>query len=379
MARIVRAWPSVLSAALVLLAFPPFNLGLLVFVALAPWLATLRDADAKSALKSSYAFGLTLGLGQMFFLMPFVSRWTGSYGLGLAPWLLTAFAFGLYFLLAGWLMWRAWRAGRPWAIPLIWAGVEFFRSYVPVFAFPWGLLATPLWPLPQIVSSAYYGSIYLVSAWIMLPNLVLALFLLKERPGAYRGHLTVFALVLMLSALRYSTPIEGERKVIVSGQPGVDLAFGRREDNDIAIREAVAQLSSLAQAGGADLLVLPEGLVSAGASIPPATNFDVPEEVPVLFGGQRGRDPKYQSAFAYDGKWSYADKTRLVIFGEFVPGRDWIPFLSSFNLPSGDLAAADKIQTIEVAGIRVGAIICFEALFHNIAATHASNGARLLA
>ena len=75
----------------------------------------------------------------------------------------------------------------------------------------------------------------------------------------------------------------------------------------------------------------------------------------------------------------FIDKTRLVIFGEFVPGRSWLPFLKSFNLPSGDLSAGATVQALDTSGIRVGPVICFEGLFPDIAMKQRMNGAQLLA
>ena len=83
--------------------------------------------------------------------------------------------------------------------------------------------------------------------------------------------------------------------------------------------------------------------------------------------------------FAYDGEWQYADKVRLVIFGEYVPFRDRLGFLSGFNLPAGDLHPGSEVTTLEVNGIRVGGLLCFEALFEEVAREHAANGAELLA
>ena len=52
------------SAALYHAAFPPFNLSLLVFVALAPWIASLKAASGWGAFRSGYLFGLLFWLGQ---------------------------------------------------------------------------------------------------------------------------------------------------------------------------------------------------------------------------------------------------------------------------------------------------------------------------
>jgi apolipoprotein N-acyltransferase len=379
MAQVARLWHGPASAALLLLAFPPFNLGLLVFVALVPWLLWLRESEGRHAFRSGYLFGLVYMLGQMFWLLPFVSRWTGTSLLGALPWLLASAAGAVYFGLAGWLMSICWRRNWPWLVPIAWAGVEVFRSYIPVFAFPWGLLATPLWPYPQVIQHAYYGTIFLVSASSVFASLAIVQLMVGE--GFVRARPAAFAFVglLMLSLARFGSPDDGQVVPIVIGQTGADMAFGEPMAVERTTAESVERFYATTVLAGGRFLLLPEGITAGGPAIPPETPFEVRADVPVVFGGQRGVDPSYQSTFAYDGRWSYADKTRLVIFGEFVPGRDWIPFLSAFDLPAGDLQAGERVQSLEVAGVRVGPLLCFEALFPDIAYRQALQGVQMLA
>jgi apolipoprotein N-acyltransferase len=119
-------------------------------------------------------------------------------------------------------------------------------------------------------------------------------------------------------------------------------------------------------------------VTKADSSMPPPTSFRIREGVAVVFGGQRGSGPVYQSAFSYDGKWHYADKTRLVIFGEYVPGRNWIPFLSSFSLPQGDLTPGERLSTLKAGDVVTGPVICFEALFPDVSFRQAMQGAQVL-
>ncbi len=157
------------------------------------------------------------------------------------------------------------------------------------------------------------------------------------------------------------------------------MAFGdsQARDNQIAMR--VAKLEEQAFADHSTLLILPEGLVEGG-DFPPNPPFPLPSDPPILFGATRGRNPAYQSAILYRrGRWSYADKSRLVVFGEYVPGRDFLPFLKDFNLPSGDLAPAEKVSAMHVGRLTVGPMICFEGLFYDVAHAQSENGSQVLA
>jgi apolipoprotein N-acyltransferase len=379
MSRLTKFWPPAASALLLSLAFPPFNLGLLVFVALVPWLMHLQDADGRRGWRSGYLLGLLFGLGQLLWLGTFVGTWTRSPAIGAFPWIGATVLFALYFGLAGWLITIAFRKGRPWMIPLIWAGIEVFRSYIPVFAFPWGLLATPLWPYTPLIQSAYFGSIYLVSAWAVLISTIIAMMMKGEPFTRLRPLVNSFLAVFALTLFRTAQEPATEKFVVTVGQPGVDMAFGDQQREPEALAASIDPMIQSAKANGSQLLVLPEGIANA-RHLPPLTSFTLDPELPTLFGAQRGSGPSFQSAFAFDGQFRYIDKTRLVIFGEFVPGRGIIPYPETFRLPAGDLAAGTGgVQSLELAGLRVGPIVCFEALFPDISYHQARNGSRLLA
>jgi apolipoprotein N-acyltransferase len=376
---ITKAWPIATSVVLLLAAFPPTNLVFLVFVALAPWIVSLKGATNWGAFRSGYLFGLLFMLGQMAWLQSLTNHWVHNFGLSLVPWLLSALIAGFYFAAAGWLIRLCWNQNRPWLIPLAWAGIEVFRSFVPGLAFPWGLAATPLWPMPILIQTAFYGTIYFVSAWVVLGNVAFALMLTGRRYQGLRNYVTVWVVLLALSLVRYSDVPQGRKTTVAVGQPGVDMAFGDPQLRQASLERNLKALVTTAAERKVELLVLPEGLTQASGVMPPDVPFEIPKGLNVLFGGQRGTGPVYQSAFAYDGKWRYADKMRLVVFGEYVPGRNWIPFLSKFDLPEGDLTPSSKVSAIEVGDLRVGPLLCFEGLFADIAQRQVENGAQLLA
>jgi apolipoprotein N-acyltransferase len=372
-----KVWPAIASAILIVAAFPPLRAGLLVFVGLVPWLIYLRECDGKRAFRSGMLFGFVFWLGELSFIAQFVARWTKSDLLGLVPYLLGCLIACFYFAIFGWAANICYRRSIPWAVPLVWAGVEVFRSYVYILAFPFGLIAMPLTQAPSIIQTAHYGTVYLTSAWVVLANVIFAELFTGKRYAQVRWYATVFILLLALSVARFSVEPTGETRRVVAGQPGVDMAFSDAETVEARLGLAVDQIS--AKAAGADLLVLPEGVARAGDTMPPTTPFSVHANLPVVFGGQRGIKPTYQSAFSYDGRWGFADKTRLVVFGEYVPFREHLPFLDSFKLPEGDLQPSDKVTSLDVGKFRVGGALCFEALFPDVTYRHALNGANILA
>lgn len=382
---ILKAWPAALSAVLYSLAFSPFNLGLLVFVALVPWFLSLKKSTPWGAFRSGLTFGALFWTYQMFWLMPFVGRWVHSYLLGSVPWLLCPPVGMWYFGFLGWLVQRCYASRRLWMIPLLWAGVEVIRAYFPMLAFPWGLLAAPLWFLPPIIQGASMGQIFLVSSWVALINVIAAVLLgdkSEVTPSSKRQvlQMTIVAVAfLFLSLGRYQQATPGEMRKITIGQTGVDLAFGDKRTEFSQLRAACQTQFKRAVEFGADLLILPEGLARGGDELPPNTPFGMTPPLPVLFGGQRGTGPTYQTAYSYDGEWQYEDKTRLVVFGEYVPYREHLPFLKAFDLPGGDLQPGNEIKVLKIGQLKVAPVVCFEELFPNIPNLQAQMGAQMLA
>lgn len=396
MARVPKwlfnAWPILASGLLYVGAFPPTNLGLLVFIALVPWFCSLAPQEGvlRRGFRSGYLLGVIIVGHQMAFTFKLTQQWTGSTWLGLAPWLVCIFLGSFYFAFLGSLAQRAMAKGWWFAIPLFWAGMEIFRTYIPGLAFPFFILATPLWPYPVLIQDAFLGTIYMVSGWVCLVNLVVVMYLLKTPLKTARPYVIAGLVLLIASLFRFIQPLSGSPKRIVAGQPAVDVAYMEGASKERSLFANVGYLYSEAQRVKADLLVLPEGLAEGGEVMPPRTPFLVQASPPVIFGGHRtllrGSIPStgpteakvYQSAYAYDGKWQFADKARLVVFGEYVPFRNYLPFLDNFKLPNGDLTPADTTRTLTVNGLRVGPLICFEGMFWDVAYKHVLNDAQVL-
>ncbi len=383
--RVKKGWPCAASALLLLLAFPPFNLGLLVFAALVPWLLSLKGATNREGWRSGYCFGLVYSLGQFVWMFLFVNNWTGKPILALVPTLIAAFIYALYFGVTGSLIALAWRRNWWWAIPFIWSGCEVIRSFMPTLAFPWGLIHTPLWVFPELIQLSAFGTAYLVSAWVVLLNVIIALAMLRVAWTQVRIPASVALVLLVASFVRHGSPWEGKPAKILVVQPGVEMAFLKPDEEARQIQAKMTELAVRLSQVEADLAIFPEGLARVGADWPPKElPFPVLGKPAFVFGAQRTEitpsgPSQRQSAVSYDGKWHFADKTRLVIFGEFVPLRNELPFLKSFNLPSGDLAPGEKTTALTAAGYKVGTLLCFEALFSDVAMAQANNEANLLA
>ncbi len=359
-----RFWIPLSAVLLAIATLVPFA-GFLVFVALIPWVKLLPGL--RKPFRSGYLFGLIYGGAQLFWIFQLVSKWTESLPLGILTWLIATSLMAIYYGLATWLAAFYARADKWWGVPLVWAGVEVFRSYIPVFAFPWALVASPLADYPFLTGWARLGTIFLVGFWVVVINVCLARRARNSINFAVLGFLAGTAFLLLHVG---ST----ENRRVTIGQPAVDMAFGDPAMQELLLAGHIDKITTEAETDQSSLLVLPEGVARGYRP-----KFRLSDRFPTIFGSQTGDGPYYQSAISYDnGNWDQANKSRLVIFGEFVPFRDQLPFLKEFRLPGGDLAAGDKVSAVSVGSTMIGPLLCFEALFPDIAFRQSQNGAQVL-
>ncbi|MFX5142222.1 nitrilase-related carbon-nitrogen hydrolase, partial [Acinetobacter baumannii] len=72
------------------------------------------------------------------------------------------------------------------------------------------------------------------------------------------------------------------------------------------------------------------------------------------------------------------DKVQLVPLGEYVPYRQYLPWLSIFGVVEEDMYAGRDLQPLQAGDLKIGAVICMESTYPWIARAMANSGANLL-
>ncbi len=72
------------------------------------------------------------------------------------------------------------------------------------------------------------------------------------------------------------------------------------------------------------------------------------------------------------------DKVQLVPFGEYVPGRRWLPLLERYHVREEDFAAGWQHRVMQAGMMAVGPMICFESIFPRISWELVGRGAQVL-
>ncbi|MFD4180963.1 apolipoprotein N-acyltransferase [Rhodococcus sp. NPDC058514] len=137
--------------------------------------------------------------------------------------------------------------------------------------------------------------------------------------------------------------------LVVWGESSVGYDLTARPD-------VLERLTSLSASVGADLLV----------------NVDARA-------GERGAIAKASTLIDRNGIAAEYRKTRLVPFGEYVPFRDQLGWLSRITAAAGqNREPGDRLVVMDVGGLPVGPLISFEQTFPDLARAQARNGAALL-
>jgi len=378
----------------------------LALLALVPLLVVLRKAGPRRA------FGLGALAGGVYFLVSLYWLEVAMTTFGHMSRLLSL---PVLFLLVGFLSlfwacacWAAVRikerlgVGLHLALPVVWVGLEFLRNYV-LTGFPWAGLGTTqarsLW-LAQLAS---VGGVYLVAFAVVYTNgVVEALWAWCRRRAALprwsvAGWAALLAFTGIFSAVRLgSDPVaEGSRLKVAVIQGNLDeKAHLRGTAAQRWVLKRMLEQSRLAKERGAEIVVWPEGTLPAAVPSRGLGHFlagrvsEAESELPseMIIGGitrqyKAGRLWLTNSAFLMDSKLSLKaryDKRHLVPFGEYVPLASILPY--QWFIPAGVafFTPGSDHAPLEAGAGKLGVLICYEAIFPEIARQTVSVGAQLL-
>ncbi|HEY7146174.1 MAG TPA: apolipoprotein N-acyltransferase, partial [Streptosporangiaceae bacterium] len=369
------------------LAFPAPNLEYLGWFGLVPGLLLMHAAaDRREAAIRGWWFGAGFLLAALYWLAP-------NLGPGL---LLIAVLLGALWSCVGAAAWSllrppvtAWRALAALAVvPSCWVTVDWVRSWQG-FGGPWAVLGASQWQHPAVLALAAAGGIWLVSFALVAANTGILIALVASRNWVrLLGAAAALAAIAAGPAGYALTPAEpAVRQVkIALVQPGVEqnpllrvdasqriTAGLRGQDADLIVwgESSVAydlttdralrdQIRALAAASGAQILLNQDSVSPGGKK----------SKVALLVGGN-GIDGRYV-------------KTRLVPFGEYIPFRQQLSWLTSISkaAPQDMLPGAGAhVLTVTPPGsppLKAGVLICFESAFPDMSRVDAERGAQLI-
>lgn len=375
---LLHALLCLLSAILLVLTFPRFDLRFLAPVALTPLLIALaRTPNAWQR----FVYGWAAGILYWFLVCTWIQSVLEVYG-GMGRWggwasfflfaILKGLHLAVFSLLAGPLM-RRWYAIP--AVAALWTGLE--RTHA-TFGFAWLDLGNAGINMSLPLRLAPFIGVYGLSFVFAMLATGLACVALRQ-PRTRLLPLLALPVLWLLPAIPEHIPATNTALVI---QPNVnpDLQW-----TALAVEDTEQQLSVLSQIVPAPLVIWPE--------LPaPLYYYDDPEFRNAAAHIARHHGYFLFSTVAYTPahqplnsavllgpkgtEVSRYDKIDLVPFGEFVP--PLFSFVNRITQEAGDFVPGHDIKVMPAAGHRFGVFICYESAFPDLVRQFSRNGADAL-
>lgn len=394
---------AVLSGVLLALAFPMFDLEPLAWIGLVLLLFSIRG---KTHLQSLY-LGIAGGLAFYLILLYWIPVPITMYGkLPLPAGVFLLFLLSLYLsfytaIFAFLTTFLRARLGIPLVIsaPSIWVSLELLMTYL-LTGFPWGLLGYSQHLNLHVIQIADITGVYGISFVIVMVNAGIYRVIERYIEGLpfWGGRSVWVALFVFLTTVSYGywrlNQVEAYRHAplqvgIIQGNIDQDHKWEPEYQRDTL--DTYLGLSKEVSEGGVDLIVWPETAVPLYFQSDDIYRPDILKAAKemnsyILFGS-----PAYarhdEEAMYYNSAYLISpvmdvigryDKLHLVPFGEYVPLKKLLFFVNKLTEGIGDFSTGDGIKILDMPGVKVGTLICYEGVFPNFVRKSVKEGATLL-
>lgn len=397
-----------LTGAFLVLTFPAANLEFLAWFGLVPGLMLIvRSPSAREGGIRAWWLGAGYLIAALYWMTPEIGPAV----------VLVAAVVGVLWVPFGVAAWKLLRPPVSWpralaalvVVPSCWLLTEWLRSWQALGG-PWAVYGVSQWQHPAVLALAAVGGVWLISFALVLANVAIVLVLgalprrRAARPGgtAARPGLAVLGLVAGLASLGAGplafalTPASAAvRQVTVAlVQPGIIHNTVLRVD---ASEQLTAELSRSGRLSGVkpDLIVWGESSTAVDLTL--AKNRAQLQEMETL-SKEDGADllvnqdttvpgqgqEKVGVLVSPAGIMGQYIKTRLVPFGEYIPFRQQLGWLTKIskaaaaNMIPG--TGAHLLQATDRQGrpLPIGVLICFESAFPDMSRVDTDRGAQLI-
>lgn len=286
---------------------------------------------------------------------------------------------------------------------LTWGALEYLRGWF-LTGVTWCDLSTAMIGWPVFAQGAALVGIFGLSALYALAALCfLPLVMRTGKKGMLPWAQAALGLAIIITLFLYGlgrmnrTFDEGKTVVVAQVQGNIDQAQKWQPAMQagtvrhyLALSRTAVEKALRAYSATPGLLVWPETAMpfyfqQPGEMSGLIRNFIRSSGVPLVFGVpargvELGSDDSYNRVWLLDAQGAdagYYDKEHLVPFGEYIPKGVYVPFASEFLQGHGFTPGANQAP-LRQGDFLLGVLICYEAIFPELAQARVTAGANLL-
>lgn len=391
-----------LSGLMLTASFPPLDLSWLAWFSLIPLLIRLRRISPGAAFK----LGLITGFFHSITLLYWIVVVLSHYGnidilISIGPFALLCLYMSIYpAIFSAIILPFQNRAIAALAVPAVWVSLEYLRSIL-FTGFPWCLIGYSQYSNLALIQIADIFGVYGISFIIVHINVIIQLLILSSSRTIKSLRLDISTACILLGATifygQYQLSCDPEKKTTpvhlrtAIVQPNIDQSVKwdptyRRETMSVLKRLTLSLVYD-----SPELIIWPETAVpfffqNSREYAPAVRALSEKTGASLLFGSPAYTKTDLGVSYlnrAYlinpEGKSpQYYDKNHLVPFGEYVPLKRFLFFISRLVPSAGDFIHGETIKPLNDKGRYLGVLICFEAIFPEIARTLAKKGANMI-
>ena len=281
------------------------------------------------------------------------------------------------------------------AAPVFWVAAEVARRWI-LGGFPWVLLGSSQAGVTPVVQTASLAGVYGLSALVAFVSSALALAVAGR--GRQRWMAPAAAACVAAGLAAWGAWRVQDGALVRGGEPlRVALVQGNVLQNEkwdkglaAGILKRYLTMTREGAQRGASLVVWPEAATPFMVEHDPAgrramTSLASELGVGLLFGSDQyepGKPPRfYNSAFLVgpDGQTAGVyRKMHLVPFGEYVPLKRLLFFVTPLVESVSDFSAGETPVVMTLGGNRLSTAICYEVVYPDLVASFARRGSQLL-
>ncbi len=369
---------------LLTLSFYPFDLYFFAFVFLIPLIYLIEEENKHYFLYPTIT-GTIFNMIHLFWIL-FLSVPGWEKILLFLGWILLGLYLGVWWGLSFLITKKILK--RIYFLPIVWAILEFIRGEIPQIGFPWAALGYSQIKNLPILQIASFSSVYGISFFIVLINILLYIYITNRKRIIIIGTLGLYIITSIYgfyAVKKYENKTLPYKIGIIQG----NILPNEKQHISVSRWQRYISMTEEAIKERCKIIIWPETAYPGYIALNRhrreylqslCDSFDVD----ILIGSlslkyNNNKREYYNSAYLFSPYKDFQTyhKRNLVPFGEHIPFDNYFPQLANIDLGQGNFSSG-KEYIILKDKMKIGVLICFESIFFFPAKEESQRGCDIL-